>query len=166
MGPTQPPPITSITSISPLSPSYPPLSLSIGNIHQKSTDGHQHLVKHEEKRDHENGEAIWPWGGAGRLTPPLGRPSCCFPLCKSHSFLATLGLQHNTILAPEFRIPFQNFVVEFLLRSSVGVRKSERKFGCESSAKILRKRERGVAEIWERLIEFKCGSAVQIKRGN
>ena len=60
MGPTQPPPITSITSISPLSPTYTPLSLFIGHIHRKSTDGHQHLLKHEAKRDQENREAIWP----------------------------------------------------------------------------------------------------------
>jgi len=66
-----------------------------------------------------------------RPAPPLGRPACYLPLYKSHSFLATLGLQYNTILAPEFIIPFQNFIVKFLLRSSVGVRKSERKFGCE-----------------------------------
>ena len=83
----------------------------------------------------------------GRSAPPLGWPAYCFPLYKSHSFLAALGLQHNTIPAPEFGIPFQNFVVEFLLRSNVGVRKSERKFGCESSDKILRKKERGAAEI-------------------
>ena len=84
----------------------------------------------------------------GRPASLLGRPACYLPLYKSHSFLAALGLQHNRILVPEFGILFQNFVVEFLLRrSSVGVRKSERKFVCESSAKILRKRERGVAEI-------------------
>jgi len=83
----------------------------------------------------------------GRPAPPFGRPAC-YLLYKSHSFLATLVFQHNTIPAPEFGIPFQNFVVQFLLRrSSVGVRKSERKFRCESSAKILRKRERGAAEI-------------------
>ena len=85
---------------------------------------------------------MWGWPA-----PPLGWPACYLSLYKSHSFLAALGLQHNTIPAPKFGIPFQNFIVEFLLRSSVGVRKSERKFGCESSAKILRKRERGAAEI-------------------
>ena len=102
----------------------------------------------------------------GQPAPPLGRPAYYLPLYKSHFFLAALDLQHNTIPAPKFGIPFQNFVVEFLLRSSVGVRKSERKFGCESSAKILRKKERGAAKIWERKIEFKCGSAIQIKRRN
>jgi len=53
----------------------------------------------------------------GQLTPPLGRLACYLPLYKSHShsFLAALGLQHNTIPAPEFGIPFQNFVVEFPL---------------------------------------------------
>jgi len=40
------------------------------------------------------------------------------------------------------------------------------KIECESSAKILRKRGRGAAEIYARKIEFKSGSAVQIKRGN
>ena len=60
MGPTQPPPITSITSISPLSPTYPPLSLFTGHIHRKSIDGHQHLLKHKAKMDQENGGAIWP----------------------------------------------------------------------------------------------------------
>ena len=51
----------------------------------------------------------------GRLAPPLGRPACYLPLYKSHSFLAALGLQHNTRQPPEFEIPVQNFVVEFLL---------------------------------------------------
>jgi len=59
----------------------------------------------------------------GRPAPLLGRPACYLPLYKSHSFLAALGLQHNTILAPEFIIPFQNFVVEFLLGSSIGVKR-------------------------------------------
>ena len=78
----------------------------------------------------------------GQPAPPLGRPACYLPLYKFHSFLIALGLQYNTIPAPMFGFPFQNFIVEFLLRrSSVGVRKSERKYGCKSSAKILRKRE-------------------------
>ena len=41
-----------------------------------------------------------------------------------------------------------------------------RKFGCESSAKILRKREREVLLKFERKIEFKSSSVVQIKREN
>ena len=107
---------------------------------ERSTNGADILLKGEVKIHQKNEEAIWPWCGAGQPHHLAGRPATSPSINPTPSLLLSAS---NTTLAPEFRIPFQNFVVEFLLRrSSVGVRKSERKFGCESSAKILRKRER------------------------
>jgi len=83
----------------------------------------------------------------GRLAPPLGRLACCFPVYKSHSFLAALGLQHNTRQPPEFKIPEAKFVVEFPLVEVVLKKESVGKIECESSAKILRENWRGVVEI-------------------
>ena len=51
----------------------------------------------------------------GPASPTLGQPACYLPLYKSHSFLAALGLQHNTKSALEVEIPVQNFIVEFPL---------------------------------------------------
>ena len=53
---------------------------------------------------------MWGW-----LAPPLGRPACYLPLYMSHSFLAALGLQHNTRQQPEFEILEAKFIVEFTL---------------------------------------------------
>ena len=82
----------------------------------------------------------------GRLAPPLGRPASRYAVYKTYSFYMLLASHTTTIHLPKSKIPEATFVVLNLLgRSSVGVRKSVRKFGCESSAKILRKRS--AAEI-------------------
>jgi len=83
----------------------------------------------------------------GPAGPTLGPPTCCFPLYKSHSFLAALGLQHNTRQPPEFKIPEAKFIVEFPLVEVVLKKESVGKIECESSAKILRENWRGVVEI-------------------
>ena len=85
---------------------------------------------------------LWGW-----LAPPLGRVASPSPLYKSHSFLVPLGLQHNTKSARKLEIPVQNFVVEFPLVEVVLEKERVRKFECENSVKILRKRGRGAAEI-------------------
>ena len=84
----------------------------------------------------------WGWPA-----PPLGQLACCFPLYKSHSFLAALGLQHNTRQPPEFKNLEEKFIVEFPLVEVVLKKERERKFECECSVKILRKRIRGAAKI-------------------
>ena len=84
----------------------------------------------------------------GRAAPPLGRAASPSPLYKFHSFLVALGLKHNTKQPSKLKILVQNFVVEFpLVEVVLEKEKSVRKFECESSVKILRKRGKGAAEI-------------------
>ena len=58
-----------------------------------------------------------PFGHLVGLANPTTRPAGLLlpPLYKSHSFLAALGLQHNTRQPPELEIPEAKFIVEFPL---------------------------------------------------
>ena len=89
-----------------------------------------------------------PFGhDVGPAGPTTWAAGCYLPLYKSHSFLAALGLQHNTRQPPELEIPEAKFVIEFPLVEAVLEKESVRKFGLGSSAKILRENWRGAAKI-------------------
>ena len=77
-----------------------------------------------------------------------GRPACCFPLYKSQSFLAALGLQHNRRQPPELEIPEAKFIVEFPLVEVVLEKERAREgLSVKVVQKILRENWRGAAEI-------------------
>ena len=140
-------------------PPSPPSPLHLHhNLHISTTLTLHHLGDIFHRKEHftylttkqrKHQEMERPFGHLVGLVDPTtrsgGLPS---PLYKSHSFLVALGLQHNTKSAPELKILAQNFIVEFpLVEVVLEKEKSVRKFECESSVKILRKRGKGAAEI-------------------
>ena len=107
---------------------------------ERSTDGVDHLLKDEAKNHQEKEEATWPLCGAGRS-------ASYFPHYKSQPQTCCSRPSHNTIPALEFKNLEEKFIVEFPLVEVVLKKERERKFECECSVKILRKRGRGAAEI-------------------
>ena len=117
---------------------------------ERSTDGADILLKGEVKIHQENGEAIWPWCGAGR---PAASPS--INPTPSLLLLASNTTEGNP---PELKIPEAKFIVEFPL---VEVVLEKERVWERLSLKV-------VLKSWEREEEvlLKSGSAVPIKRGN
>ena len=100
---------------------------------KRSTDGANHLLKDEAKNHQEKEDATWPLCGASR---PPASPA----INPSPNLLLSAITQHNpSSWVRKSRRKNRSWIS--IGRSSVGKRKSKRKFECESSVKILRKRE-------------------------